>query len=206
MTAGRGSWTDAQFEQLVADYLSGDPLRVLAARYNRSSTWVRETLDRLGVPRRPKGGVQEPVPTAEIVRLRDEECLSWSEISARTGLTEEALRSRYRSANADAPARRYNRRGADTDDAVWRRNEATNHLEGDPRGVCRRPDDQRTFGRVGCPGKNHYCLGSGRAAGGKRPAARLQQRMTERGVGDIVVSVDDHHPSQVASIMGGEVP
>lgn len=93
-------------------------------------TWVRETHERLGVPRRPGGGVPEPVATEEIVRLRDEKCLSWAEIRQITGLTEPALLARYRNVDTSGrPVRRYNRLGATTNDDIRRRNDAINHLE-----------------------------------------------------------------------------
>jgi hypothetical protein len=93
-------------------------------------TWVRETLERLGVPRRPGGGVPEPIATEEIIRLRDEECLSWAEIRHITGLTEPALLARYRNADTRGrPTRRYNRLGATANDDIRRRNDAINHLD-----------------------------------------------------------------------------
>lgn len=38
-----------RIEQLVADHLAGDPLRLVAARYGRSMRWVRQTLERFGI-------------------------------------------------------------------------------------------------------------------------------------------------------------
>jgi lambda repressor-like predicted transcriptional regulator len=121
--------TDVDPLEVLRDYLAGDPLRVVAGRYGRSMTWVRRLLDRYGVPRRPRGGVPEPVPVEWIVRLRDDACLSWAEIARITGLSDRTLQVRYAAAVPQGRRRRYNRLGADEDEEIWRRNDAINHRD-----------------------------------------------------------------------------
>lgn len=110
--------------QVAGDYLSEDPLRVVAERHGRSITWVRKTLESLGIPRRPRGGVYMDVSDGLIVQLRDIGCLSWEEIADRVGMRLESVAARYAGA---LDHERCNFAGAEVDVDVWVRNDVANH-------------------------------------------------------------------------------
>lgn len=81
---------DVAQAEVRAYYKAGLTAETLAERYGVSDRTIRRALD---VRRRT--GPRTRVSTAEIVRLHEEERLTWPQVAAATGMTETAVAVRY---------------------------------------------------------------------------------------------------------------
>lgn len=84
--------------EVAVRYRIGATERQLAERFGVSRAVIQRCLDRQQVTRRPQSGNlarRDDVDTKEIVRLRDEEKLSWFWIGRRVGMKPSGVRRRY---------------------------------------------------------------------------------------------------------------
>ena len=79
-------------------YQDGWTLREIGAELGIAWPTVRTQLKRAGVTMRGTGMQGFAVSTKEIVRLRDEERLTWSQVGERVGMTGPGAQARYRRA------------------------------------------------------------------------------------------------------------
>lgn len=75
-------------------YRRGKTYRQLAARYGVGERTIRRILAGSVEPRRT-GPPKAPTTDEEIIRLRDEDGLSWRALAAEVGMTSSGVRKRY---------------------------------------------------------------------------------------------------------------
>jgi hypothetical protein len=77
---------EADEQEAAQRYRMGWSTHRLARHFDTTDMSIRRTLDRMGVERRPPGSRRDDIDDDEIVRLRDEDGLSWPQIAVKTGL------------------------------------------------------------------------------------------------------------------------
>jgi hypothetical protein len=82
-------------------YQDGWTLREIAAEFGIAWPTVRTQLKRAGVIMRGRGTHSFDVSTTEIIRLRDDERLTWSQVGERVGMTGPGAQARYRRAHLE---------------------------------------------------------------------------------------------------------
>jgi len=88
-------------ERGVRLYQDGWTLREIAAELGIAWPTVRTQLKRAGVTMRGTGTHSFDVSTEEIIRLRDEERLTWPQVGGRVGMTGPGAQARYRRAHLE---------------------------------------------------------------------------------------------------------
>ena len=79
-------------------YRDGWTLRQISSDVGVAVSAVRTQLRKAGVELRPAvHPARADVDTAQILRLRDDEGLSWPQVAERVGMTTSGVRTRYRS-------------------------------------------------------------------------------------------------------------
>lgn len=82
--------------QICAEYTAGATMRAIAERWNCDPADIRAIIKRGRTIRRQPPRRRRNITRFELIDLRDRQRLDWPEISARTGLPEDALRYRYK--------------------------------------------------------------------------------------------------------------
>lgn len=93
------SLSEADEQEIVERYVKGLSTWKLAERFGVSDAAIRRSLERSGQPRRPERTVRvNDIPDTEIIRLRDDEGLTWREIAARLDMRLTTVQTRYQRA------------------------------------------------------------------------------------------------------------